>query len=171
MGGSRGPLGGFFEQPLRSYTLLGGPGIVREVLKHDLGHLGAVLGPSWGRLGLLLGPCGPLLGSSWGLLRHSWGFLGIILGIFRRKTRMHKNIEKAQYVLHFWATGSPKTDPRRAQEPVKTAKTAPRGRQDGPRGRQDGPKRIPKNRPPPSFFGIGRQEPPRTPRDPSKIDF
>ena len=57
------------------------------------------------------------------------------------------------------------------QEAAKTAKTAPRGRQDGPRGRQDGPKRVPKKRGPPSFFGIGRQEPLRTPRDPSKIDF
>ena len=57
------------------------------------------------------------------------------------------------------------------QEAAKTAKTAPRGRQDGPRGRQDGPKRVPKNRVSLSFFGIGGQEPPRTPRDPSKIDF
>ena len=77
--------------------------------------------------------------------------------------------------VDIWSTWGPisaaKTSPRRAQEAAKTAKTAPRGRQDGPRGRQDGPKRVPKNRGPPSFFGVGRQEPPRTPRDPSKIDF
>jgi len=50
------------------------------------------------------------------------------------------------------------------QEAAKTAKTAPRGRQDGP-------KRVPKNRGAPSFFGIGRQELPKIPLEPSKIDF
>ena len=122
MGGSRGPLEGFFEQPLRSYTLLGGPGIVREVLKRDLGHLGAVLGPSWGRLGAVLGPswgrCGPVLGSLGLPLRVSggfgglyWGPLGITLGMLSRQTRLNQNIKKTQYVLRFWAPGTPKSGP------------------------------------------------------------
>ena len=47
----------------------------------------------------------------------------------------------------------------------------PRRPKTVPKGRQDGPKRPPKNRLPASFFGIGRQKPPRAPRDPSKSDF
>ena len=59
-----------------------------------------------------------------------------------------------------------KTGPRRAQEAAKTAKTAPRGRQDEPRDGQDGPQEGPKKRSFFSFFGIGRQEPPRAPLGP-----
>ena len=40
------------------------------------GHLGAILGPSWG----LLGPSWGHLGASWGLLRPSCGHLGAFLG-------------------------------------------------------------------------------------------
>ena len=64
-----------------------------------------------------------------------------------------------------------KTGPRQAQEAAKMAKTAPRGRQDVPRDGQDDANRVQKNRVPLFFFGIGRQEPPRAPRDPSKRDF
>ena len=47
------------------------------------GHLGVILGPSWGHLGAsraLLGPCwdhlGTILGPSWGHLEASWAFMG-----------------------------------------------------------------------------------------------
>ena len=67
----------------------------------------------------------------------------------------------------------------------KTAQDGPKTAQDGPRRRskrQDGPKRPPRRpqdgpmRPQKlaffsSFFDLGRQEPPRPPRDPSKTDF
>ena len=57
------------------------------------------------------------------------------------------------------------------QEAAKTAKTAPRGRQDGPRGPQDGPKRVPKNLFPSLLVDLGRQDARRPPQDPSKIHF
>ena len=51
------------------------------------GRLGAVLGPSWGGLGVVLGRLGEVLGWSWGVsgrswggLGASWGALGVILG-------------------------------------------------------------------------------------------
>ena len=54
-------------------------------------------------------------------------------------------------------------------------KTTPKGSQDGPKtapqGPQDGPKRPPKNGVPAPWSGIGRREPPRAPRDPSKTNF
>ena len=47
------------------------------------GHLEAILGTSWGLLGVILGPLGAILGAilgpSWGLLGSSWGRFGVIL--------------------------------------------------------------------------------------------
>ena len=69
-------------------------------------------------------------------------------------------------------------DFKTAQEGSKTAQDAPRRRskrQDGPkrppRRPQDGPKRPQKFASQSSFFDLGRQGPPRAPRDPSKTDF
>ena len=69
-------------------------------------------------------------------------------------------------------------DFKTAQEGSKTTQDAPRRRskrQDGPkrppRWPQDGPMRPPKLGCKSSFFDLGRQGPPRAPRDPSKIDF
>ena len=56
-----------------------------------------------------------------------------------------------------------KTGPRRAQEAAKTAKTAPRGRQDGPRDGQDGHKRVQEKL---SNFGLVGSWPPRGPKRP-----
>ena len=65
--------------------------------------------------------------------------------------------------------------PRRAQDGPQRPPRPPRqprgGRQDGPSDRQDGPKRVPKNRFPSLLVGLGRQDAPRPPQDPSKIDF
>ena len=67
---------------------------------------------------------------------------------------------------------------KRAQDGPKTAQDGPRRRskrQDGPkrppRRPQDGPKRPQKFAFLSCFFDLGRQEPPRAPRDPSKSDF
>ena len=69
-------------------------------------------------------------------------------------------------------------DFKTAQESPKTAQDAPRRRskrQDGPkrppRRPQDGPKRPQKFAFFSSFFDLGRQGPPRAPRDSSKTDF
>ena len=69
-------------------------------------------------------------------------------------------------------------DFKTAQEGPKTAQDGPRRRskrQDGPkrppRRPQDGPKRPQKFAFLSCFFDLGRQEPPRAPRDPSKTDF
>ena len=69
-------------------------------------------------------------------------------------------------------------DFKTAQEGPKTAQDGPRRRskrQDGPkrppRRPQDGPKRPQKFASLSHLFDLGRQEPPRAPRDPSKTDF
>ena len=70
--------------------------------------------------------------------------------------------------VRFWpprrAQDGPKRPPRRPRRPQEAAKT-------GQETAKTAPKRVQKNRFPTSFFGIGRQEPPRAPRDPSKRDF
>ncbi len=69
-------------------------------------------------------------------------------------------------------------DFKTAQEGPKTPQDGPRRRskrQDGPkrppRRPQDGPKRPQKFASHSHLFDLGRQEPPRAPRDPSKTDF
>ena len=54
---------------------------------------------------------------------------------------------------------------------VSRPKTAPGAPQRVPRRPQEAAKRPPKNIFPPPFFGHGRQEAPRAPRDPSKSNF
>ena len=61
--------------------------------------------------------------------------------------------------------------PTQAQEAAKMAKTGPRGRQDGPQEASKTAPRASKKRIPRPKFGIGRQEPPRASRDPSKTNF
>ena len=61
---------------------LGDSGSSEGFLGTVLGRLGAVLEPSWGRLGFLLAPFGASgghLGASWGRLGASWAPLGAIL--------------------------------------------------------------------------------------------
>ena len=58
--------------------------------------------------------------------------------------------------------------PKTAQDGDPSAKTAPRGPQDGPKMAPRGPKSWDVFS---CFFDLGRQEPPRAPRDPSKTDF
>ena len=86
---------------------------------------------------------------------------------FRKLTKILPNIDSKMHhffdrFLHGFLDG---------QEAAKTAKTAPRGRQDSPRASQDDPKRVPKNRGRSSFFFLGRQDAPRSPHDLSKINF
>ena len=66
---------------------------------------------------------------------------------------------------------SPRQAPRRAQDRLQRPPRWPRRPQEAPRRPQDGPKRPPKNGSPPPWCGIGRREPPRAPRDPSKSNF
>ena len=62
-------------------------GAILGHLEPSWGHLGAILGPSWGilgpswgHLGAILGHLGAILGPSWGHLGASWAHPGPILG-------------------------------------------------------------------------------------------
>ena len=110
----------------------------------------------------------------------SWRQLGSILA-----PKIHQNPPKSRFQEAsklgsifrsiFGSTLGPIWPPRRGQDrpkrPPRRARRAQEAAKTAPRGRQDGPKRLPKNRSPPSIFGIGRQEPPRAPQDPSRSDF
>ena len=76
---------------------------------------GAMLGPSWGHLGLILGPFWGLLGSFWGCRVASWRRLGAIwrcLGASRGRPGAFPGLSGAQEPL---GDAPPKMCPKRIQ--------------------------------------------------------